>query len=307
MSRRNPRPRNWITLAMLLALSGPISAQQKSNMPSTADRPKHDQSAAQHDNAAPPLPEIEPAIPEGMTLEEVLDSAESPPPDDYPQPVPDDKLFVFTLFEQLEYRIAIDDDTADHLGWEAQGWIGGDFNKFWWKHEGEAVFDGRDEGGSSTDLLYSRLIAPFWNLQIGAQYANEWESDDYDDRWSGVIALQGLAPYKFELDNSLYISEEGDFTYRLEAEYNIRITQRLVLQPRAELGFAFQDVPERDLGAGMTDANLDLRLRYEVIREFAPYIGVRYQTLVGETDNIAEAAGRDSEQLFFIAGVRFAF
>ena len=119
--------------------------------------------------------------------------------------------------------------------------------------------------------------------------------------------MQGLAPYKFELDNSLYLSEDGDFTFAFEAEYSIRITQRLVLQPRAELGFAFQDVPERDLAAGMTNAKLDLRLRHEVEREFAPYIGVRYQTLLGQTDNAAEAVGEDSEQLFGLAGVRFAF
>jgi copper resistance protein B len=156
-------------------------------------------------------------------------------------------------------------------------------------------------------LLYSRLISPFWDVQVGVQYANEWRKDDDEDRWSGVIALQGLAPYKFEVDNSLYISEDGDVTLAIEAEYDLRITQRLVLQPRAEIGMAFQDVAERSLGAGITDVKLDLRLRYEIKREFAPYIGVRYQSLVGETDNIAEASGEDSEQLFFMAGFRFAF
>ena len=212
----------------------------------------------------------------------------------------------FTLFEQLEYRVATD-DTPDHLGWKAQGWIGGDFNKFWWKNEGEAIFDGPDEGETETDLLYSRLITPFWDFQVGVQYANDWHSNDYEDRWSGVIALQGMAPYKFELDNSVYISEYGDITFEIEAEYDLRITQRLVLQPRAEMGFAFQDIPGRSLGAGMTDVKLDLRLRYEIKREFAPYFGVRSRFLVGETDNIAEARGEDSEQFFFLAGLRFAF
>jgi len=254
-----------------------------------------------------PTPGINaPAIPEGMTLDEVLDYSASPPSSHFPELVPDDRLYAFTLFEQLEYRMATG-NTPDHLGWKAQGWIGGDFNKFWWKNEGEAVFDGPNEGETETDLLYSRLITPFWNFQIGAQYANEWITNDYDDRWSGVIAFQGLAPYKFELDNSLYISEDGDVTFALEAEYDIRITQRLVLQPRTELGFAFQDIPERDLGAGMTDANLDLRLLYEITRKIAPYIGLRYRFLVGETGNIAEAAGVDSEELFFVAGFRFAF
>jgi copper resistance protein B len=292
---------------MLLAFAAPAWAQDESEIPSSADRPMHDDSAAPHDESGPRAPETEPAIPAGMTLEEVFHFAESPPTSNFPELEPHDTLNVFTLFEQLEYRVATDDETADHLGWEAQGWIGGDFNKFRWKNEGTAVFDGPDEGGSETDLLYSRLITPFWDFQVGVQYANEWRNDDYDDRWSGVIALQGLAPYKFELDHSLYISEDGDVTFEIEAEYDLRITQRLVLQPRAEMGFAFQDIPERSLGAGMTDVKLDLRLRYEIKREFAPYFGVRSQFLVGETDSIAEASGEDSEPLFFLAGFRFAF
>jgi copper resistance protein B len=307
MSSHNPHFRNMVALAMLLAFAIPAWAQDEAEKPSTADRPLHEESAAQHETSMPPDPEIEPAIPEGMTLEEVLDIAGSPPPDDFPEPLRDDRIYAFTMFEQLEYRVTSGDKSADHLGWEGQGWIGGDFNKFRWKNEGEAVFDGSDEGEMETDLLYSRLITPFWDFQVGVQYANEWHENNYEDRWSGVIALQGLAPYKFELDNSLYISEDGDFTFAFEAEYDIRITQRLVFQPRAEMGVAFQDIPERRLGAGVTDVNLDLRLRYEIKREFAPYFGIRSAFLVGETDNIAEALGEESSQFLFLAGLRFAF
>jgi copper resistance protein B len=185
--------------------------------------------------------------------------------------------------------------------------LGNDFNKIWWKNEGESIFDGPNEGETETDLLYSRLITPFWNFQVGVQYANEWNPDDYENRWSGVIGLQGLAPYKFELDNTFYISEDADATFEFEAEYDLRLTQKLVLQPRTEIGFAFQDISERNLGAGITDANFDLRLRYEIKREFAPYIGVRYRFLVGETDNLAEASGEDTEQFLFLSGLRFAF
>ncbi|MGK2887557.1 MAG: copper resistance protein B, partial [Rhodococcus sp. (in: high G+C Gram-positive bacteria)] len=270
---------------MLLAFAVPAWAQVESDLPSTPDRPMHGESAAQHGESAPKAPETDPAIPAGMTLDDVLAFAESPPTSNFPESARHDKLYAFTLVEQFEYRVATEDETVDHLGWEAQGWIGGDFNKFWWKNEGKAVFDGSDEGETESDLLFSRLITPFWDFQVGAQYANEWRKDDYEDRWSGVIALQGLAPYKFELDNSLYISEDGDVTFEIEAEYDLRVTQRLVLQPRAEVGFAFQDIPERSLGAGMTDVKLDLRLRYEIKREFAPYFGVRSQFLVGETDS----------------------
>lgn len=307
MSRHNPG--FWIMgmLAMLLVFAPPAWAQKMSNMPSTADRPLHGESAAEYQKSAPRAAQIDPAIPVGMTLDEVFAFSESPPPGNFPVPVSDDKLYAFTLFDQLEYRAASDNETPDRLGWDAQGWIGGDFNRFWWKNEGEAAFEGSDEGETETDLLYSRLIAPFWHAQLGVQYANEWTQDDYEDRWSGVIALQGLAPYKFEFDNSLYISEHGDVSLGIEAEYDLRITQRLVLQPRGQMGFAFQDVAERRIGAGMTDVQLDLRLRYEIKREFAPYIGIRYQSLVGETDNIAEADGKNTEQLLFLAGLRIGF
>jgi len=290
---------------LVLATSGAAFAQEAANPPSTADRPTHQQSAQQHNE--PSSPDIDtPALPEDMTLDEVLEYSASPPPDHFPAPTMDDQLYAFTLFEQIEYRKATSSQ-PDPIGWEAQGWIGGDANRFWWKNEGEAVFDGPNEGETETDLLYSRLITAFWNIQIGTQYANEWSADQYDDRWSAVIALQGLAPYQFELDNSLYISEDGDVTFEFEAEYDIRITQRLVLQPRATMGLAFQDIPERGLGKGITDANVDLRLRYEFTRKIVPYIGLRFRTLVGETDNIAEAAGAESDTSFFLAGFRLAF
>ncbi|MDT8379807.1 MAG: copper resistance protein B, partial [Desulfotignum sp.] len=199
------------------------SARVMAQMPVTTDRPDHQESARQYrDEKIQPDVEM-PPLPDGMTLDEVLDYAESPPPEDFPEIVPDDRLYVFTLVEKLEYRIA-EDDAPDHMGWEAQGWIGGDFHKFWWKHEGEAVFDSPDTGETETDFLYSRLVTPFWNFQAGVQYANEWHTDDYGDRWSGVIAFQGLAPYTFELDNALYLSEDGDVTFTCEAEYDMRIT-----------------------------------------------------------------------------------
>ena len=248
----------------------------------------------------------DPSLPEGMSLDDVLDYADDPPPSHYPDPVPDDELRFFTLFEQLEYRLPYDGGAYD-LGWEAQGWVGFDYHRFVWKSEGELSFDGTDEGESETDLLYSHLVTPFWSMQLGAQYANEWKSGDYEDRWSGVLALQGLAPGMIEVDSSLYLSEDADVTFEVEAEYNLRLTQRLVLQPRAELGFAFQDIPERALGAGLTNVDLDLRLRYEIEREFAPYVGVRYGLLAGETASIADSAGLDTESVSLIFGVRFAF
>lgn len=281
-------------------------AQTMDKLPTTAERPDHRESAAQHADQDAPAIEA-PPLPEGMTLEDVLDYSSNPPADQYPDPVPDDDVYWFTLLEQIEYRVANNDAASNHFGWEAQGWVGGDFEKFWWKSEGEVVFEGPDRGESENDFLYSRLISPFWNLQAGVQYANEWGETDYEDRWSAVIAFQGLAPYKFELDNSLYLSEDGDLTVEAEGEYDVRITQRLVLQPRASLGWSFQDIPERGIGSGLTDVKVDLRLRYEFRRERAPYLLVRYTSALGETEDIAEAAGVDTGQWFFGAGLRIAF
>ncbi|MFO7653078.1 MAG: copper resistance protein B [Candidatus Krumholzibacteriia bacterium] len=247
-----------------------------------------------------------PAVPEGMTLDEVLELAASPPPASYPDVVPDNAVYAFALFEQLEYRAR--SGGRDPLGWSAQGWIGRDFDKFRWKSEGQVVFAGLDEGEVETDLLYSRLITPFWDFQIGARYANGWTgSGDYEDTWSGAIGLQGLAPYMFEVDNTLYVSEHGDVSMGFEAEYHVRITQRLVLQPRTELSLYAQDIPGRGIGAGLSDLTLDLRLRYEIRREFAPYLGIRFEHLVGETGNIAEAEGQDASSVFYLAGLRVAF
>lgn len=297
------RPSGWRLPCLLGALleSAALPAQSAGEQAASDEHEGHHHAAGgQHDPAdTPPLPE-------GMTLEEVLDYSAKPPPEHFPDPVPDDHAYTFTFVEQLEYRLA-DSDAADHLGWEAQGWTGGDVHRFWWKSEGEARFEGGDTGESETDFLYARLVSPFWNLQAGLQYANEWRASEYEDRWSAVVALQGLAPYRFEVDGSLYVSEDGDVTLVAEGEYDLRITQRLVLQPRAAIGLSAGDAPERRLGSGLTDVNLDLRLRYEIRRELAPYVLLRYESRLGETADIAEAAGEESGHWFYGAGIRFAF
>lgn len=274
------------------------------DLESTADRPSHSESARDEVAQGLEFP-AHPSIPPGMTLTELLDRAAQPPPPEYPLTLDDSPLRAYALIEQLEYRVKEEGKNA--VGVEGQGWVGYDYDKFWWKVEGEAAFDGRDEGEVEVDLLYSRLIAPFWDVQAGVQVASDWESGDSKERWSGVLALQGLAPGMFELDNSIYLSEDGDLTANVEAEFNVRLTQRLVLQPRTEFQLAAQDVAERALGSGLTDVLFDLRLRYEIRRRLAPYVGVRYQTLTGETENIAERAGSNTDDWALLLGVRLAF
>ncbi|TXD37000.1 copper resistance protein B [Lujinxingia vulgaris] len=249
----------------------------------------------------------EPALPEGMTLDEVLESAEQPPPEDFPDAMHDDAIRAFLLFDQLEYRYDLG-DAPDQIGTEISGYVGGDYNRLWLKGEGETSWQGPVglEGESEIDVLYGRLISPFWTVQIGAQYTNTWAENAYEDIWSGALALQGLAPGMFEVDASLYLTENLNLLADLEAEYDLRITQRLVLQPRAELNFAAQDIPERGIGIGLSQALVDLRLRYEFLREVAPYIGLRYQGLIGATADFAEASGEGASRFFILGGVRFA-
>jgi copper resistance protein B len=119
--------------------------------------------------------------------------------------------------------------------------------------------------------------------------------------------MQGLAPYFFEVDAAMFVSDRGDVTARVEGEYELLLTQRLILQPRTELEFAAQDVASLDIGAGLSTAELGVRLRYEIVRQFAPYVGVSWTRDVGRTEDLARADGRDPSVVSFVAGVRFWF
>lgn len=201
--------------------------------------------------------------------------------------------------EQIEVRAGGGDET---LNWDAQGWVGGDFNRLWLKTEGEYAIDGSLEQ-AELQVLYSRLITPFWNLQAGARY----DARPEPTRGFAALGLQGLAPYVFEVDAAVFLSHEGELSARLEAEYSLLLTQRLILQPSAELNLAAQEVEELGSGAGLSDVELGLRLRYEIVREFAPYVGVSWERKVGETADLARRSGEDVDTVKFVAGVRFWF
>lgn len=175
--------------------------------------------------------------------------------------------------------------------------------RIWLKTQGE-YSPGRDEfEKAEVQLLYSRLVGYYWDLQARVRY--DFEPDP--SRAYGVIGLQGLAPGYFEVDTQAFVSENGDLSARLEADYDILITQRLILQPKAELNLAVQDVPEFGIGSGINDLELGLRLRYEISREFAPYVGISWERKLGETAQIARREGGDVDIFALVAGVRFWF
>jgi copper resistance protein B len=204
------------------------------------------------------------------------------------------------MLERLEARIPTEGGEDGYL-WDAQAFYGGDINRFVLKTEGEGELGGSLEN-TEAQALYSRAIGPFFDLQAGVRV-----DDAPDTRAHLVAGIQGLAPYMFEIDGALFLSTEGDLTARIEAEYDQRITQLLIVQPRIEVELSAQDIPERGIGAGITTIEPGVRLRYEFRRKFAPYLGLEYEAQVGETADLARATGEDPDGVKLLIGLRAWF
>ena len=193
-------------------------------------------------------------------------------------------------------------DGRDSYRWDGEVWFGGDINRLTVKTEGEGEF-GRGVEDAEVQALYSRAVGPYFNLQAGIRY----DFNPNPSRTYATVGFEGLAPYWFDVEGALFLSDKGDVLGRLEGYYDQRITQRLILQPRAELNFAAQDVPENGIGSGLSDIELGLRLRYEIKREFAPYIGVSYDRRLGDSARFSRAQGDDVGGPSFVVGMRTWF
>lgn len=194
------------------------------------------------------------------------------------------------------------DDVQTWL-WDVQGWSGGDINRFWWKSEGEGnVDDGLEE--AEVQALYSRAVTPFWDIQAGVR--QDFRQDG-EDTTHLVLGLQGLAPYWWEIDAAAFLSTKGDVTARVEAEYDQRLTQRLILQPRLEIDVSAGDVPELEIGSGLSSVEAGLRLRYEFRKEFAPYVGVEWSRAFGDTADYIKARGGEADHTRFVVGLKAWF
>ena len=203
------------------------------------------------------------------------------------------------LIDRLEARIGRRDDG---YAWDAEAWYGGDIDKLWIKSEGEGSLEGRLDH-AEVQALWSRAIDPFFDLQVGVRY----DLRPNPQRAHLVAGVQGLAPYWFEVDAALFLSDRGELSARFEAEYDLRITQKLILQPRTELALALQDVPELATGSGLTDAALEARLRYEIVPQFAPYLGIGYERAFGGTRRYRLAAGEEGGGWRLLLGLRTWF
>ena len=210
----------------------------------------------------------------------------------------DDPLLFGVDIDKLEKR-----DTGDEhpLAWEVSGWAGYDLEKVVLKSSGERV-NGETES-AEFQLLYSKAIDPYWNLQTGIRYDSEPESDK---KWV-VLGVEGLAPYFIETDANLYIGEDGQVGVGVGAEYEIMLTQRWVLSPNIEFNLFSKADRLHDTGAGLSDMELGLRLRYEVKREFAPYIGVNWERKFGQTASFTKQSGGDSTDAQLVMGIKAWF
>lgn len=205
----------------------------------------------------------------------------------------------FVVFNLAEYQPR---RGRDAFRWDGEAWYGGDINRLTLKTEGEGRF-GESVEAAEVQALYSRAIGPYFNAQAGVRQ----DLGRGPRRTYATVGLEGLAPYWFEVEGALFLSDKGDLLGRLEGYYDQRITQRLVLQPRVELNLAAQDMPANGIGAGLSTAELGLRLRYEIKRQFAPYVGMSWERKVGATARFARAAGEDVRSSGIVMGVRFWF
>ncbi|CAM3472841.1 copper resistance protein B [Halomonas lysinitropha] len=226
-------------------------------------------------------------------------------PAGWPSPVVEHSMGM-ALFDRLEY--AVPDKGHDELVWDFQAWYGGDVNRVYLKSEGENVQgDGESAEFESLELLYSRSVADFWELQGGIGYQGGVFSGDHAERTYGVIGLQGVVPYGIETDAAMQVSDEGDVSASVEGEYDLRLTQRFYLQPRTEISVAASQVEEFGIGKGLNSVRLGMCLGYEMTRRFAPYIGAYWQKQYGDTADLSRADGDATEDTGVVAGVKLLF
>lgn len=211
----------------------------------------------------------------------------------------DDPAVGGLLLDRLEYVDARDGGHA--LVVDGQAWYGRNFDKLWLKFEGEHA-DGRLQD-LRTEALWSHAVASFWDAQLGVRHdfgagpARTW----------AAFGIEGLAPYWFETEATFYVGQSGRTAARVAFEYEARFTQRLILQPSLEANFHGQDDPQRGVGSGLSGIEAGLRLRYEIRREFAPYVGLVWQQRFGRSRDFARAHGEPADDLQFVAGFRVWF
>ena len=231
----------------------------------------------------------------------------SPPPR-WPSPVNDQENHLFTLVDVLEYRPATggSKSTSDYR-WDVAGWYGGDYNRLWFKSEGQKDTAFKADYDVDFQLLYGRFIQKYYDFQIGPRVETQTFRGRNVTRGFGVIGIEGLVPYNYGFESALFIDQNGAVSGRLSFTKDVLFTERVILQARFETNAAIQRVEEFTTGSGLNNLEMGFRLRYEIRREFAPYVGVSLDRSFGETATLVRQDGGTPSQIRFAAGVRMWF
>ncbi len=273
----------------------PVEAQQRHD-PQHADHTTLEQPPSQATDQTADAPTAQGTTQPRTPIPPITDADRAAAfPDVEGDTVHDNAVHAFVLFDQLEWQGV---ETGGGLSWDTKGWIGGDRDRLWFRAEGGAA-DGQ-LGDAEAHLFYGRAFARWWDVVVGVRQdvrpgsAQTWIA----------FGVQGLAPYWFEVEATGYVSDGGQTAVRLEAEYELLLTNRLVVQPLIEVNVYGKSNVARGIGAGLSDTDIGLRLRYEFRWEVAPYIGVTWRNAFGETRDLAQAAGDTIGGARFVAGVR---
>ena len=210
-------------------------------------------------------------------------------------PISDESIYYHAVLNQFEGRFG----SENSFRWEGEAWAGSDTNRIWLKSEGETNAKGDIEDGQH-ELLYDRPISTYFDVQGGLRL----DADSRSGRTWAAAGVEGLAPLFFRVSATGYASSEGHYAAKLEGDYDLLLTQRLILQPQVELNFYTKDDPARRIGTGLSDLDSGLRLRYEFSRKFAPYVALTYENRFGGTATFSRAMGEGPSALRFAVGLR---
>lgn len=249
--------------------------------------------------AAPEAPSQPPSGVPQQQQQQPLTPLDRFPPKGWPDPV-HDRRNTFAVAEVIDFRP--NGDQSD-FAWDLNGWHGGDLNRLWFKSEGEQ--SAREaERNIDAQLLYGRFVKKFYDVQLGAGVQTATFKGRSSTRAQAVVGFEAFVPFKADLETLLFISQDGDVSGRVTFIRDLLITQRLILQPRVETNIAAQQVERFRVGTGLNNIELGVRVRYEVRREFGPYVGLEFDRSFFGTADLLREDGEDPSQWRFVFGVR---
>ena len=245
---------------------------------------------------------VEPIPQRGQTVTYIV------PPQAWPSPVNDQERRLFTLVDILEYRPRLGGNGShSDYRWDVEGWYGGDYNRLWFKSEGQQDTAFKADYDVDFQLLYGRFIRKYYDFQIGGRVETQSFRGQNVTRGLAAIGIEGLVPYSYQIEPTLFIDQNGAVSARLAATKDLFMTQRLILQLRFETNAAIQRVEEFTTGSGLNNLEFGIRFRYEIRRGFAPYVGVSLDRSFGDTATLVRQEGGSPSQVRFAMGLRMWF